>query len=154
MSLRTKRLIARMLPLLLAFLVLPAVAPAHSNAAAAPQAAAAADKLDINTATADQLKALPGIGDAYLAENHRWPSLSHEAGSRPQEDHPAGNLRQDQGPDHRQAAEGERNDSGDHEVIKLRFSNLCEPTTSTVSGNLSCPNCVLPLDCVPSHRGG
>jgi len=65
MSLRTKRLFARMLPLLLASLMLPAVAPTLSNAAAAPQAKAAADKLDINTATADQLKALPGIGDAY-----------------------------------------------------------------------------------------
>ena len=46
------------------FLLLLLLLP-HGNNAAVAQAAEPSDLLDINIATADQLKTLPGIGDAY-----------------------------------------------------------------------------------------
>ncbi len=60
------RRLATVALLFAAFPLLHAQTPSStSQAKAQAQAAAATDKIDINTASPDQLKSIPGIGDAY-----------------------------------------------------------------------------------------
>jgi len=74
------------------------------KSAAAPKTAPAAKAavLDINSASEKELKELPGIGDAYAAKIIA-AAVSGEESTRPEEDCPGSDLREDQASDRRQA---------------------------------------------------
>jgi competence protein ComEA len=60
-----RRFMTRMLAALFALTLIGGMAVAQTTAKPATAATAKADLLDINSATKDQLQALPGIGPAY-----------------------------------------------------------------------------------------
>jgi competence protein ComEA len=78
-------------------------APAKSDAKTTTKAATG-PLVDINSATAEELDAMPGIGKVYgdkIIKNR--PYRASEERARRQEDSPGFGLCQDQGQDHREA---------------------------------------------------
>jgi hypothetical protein len=82
--------------------LLSIVLPLHADAAG-KNVPAEAELLDINTATAEQLKALPGIGDAYSEKIIKRTALYTEGRVDAEEDPASGDIRADQIQNYRKA---------------------------------------------------
>ena len=109
---KSKHLITRILFSLFALALLATVAAAQGTAAKSSKkrqdrfrhgGSAAAELLDINSATKEQLDALPGIGEKYSQKIIDGRPYAKKTDLTRKKVIPGRHLRQDQGQDHRQA---------------------------------------------------
>ena len=158
-----KNLLTRILLTVVAVSLMAGLSAAQEGAKTSTKAsstmAASGDLLDINSATKDQLDALPGIGAAYSQKIIDGRPYHAKTDLVKKKSHSPSHLQLDQGHDHRQAkvtlqranADGRKNARiavQDWYLIGLRIErNVAKPATFCSATFVSS------FYCVPSPRG-